>query len=139
MQTTQARPISEITFGAVTSKDEVVRLIREVVHEVRENCPEDRRADTRCPICVPIEVTVCDLQSHRNRCACTMVSKDVSATGMSILHTFPIRDRLLMVSFPQSQQHAEDRLVLEVTRRRPVGPLWEIAGRFVTESESATN
>ena len=34
--------------------------------------------------------------------ACTMVTKDVSATGMSILHTATVRDRLLMVSFPQS-------------------------------------
>jgi hypothetical protein len=136
MQTTQARAIPEISFGAIKCKDEIVRLIREVVHEVRENCPEDRRADTRCPICVPVEVTVCNPQSRRDRRACTMVSKDVSTTGMSILHTAPIRDRLLMVSFPQSKQHAEHRLVLEVTRRRSVGPLWEIGGRFVTESES---
>jgi hypothetical protein len=139
MQTTQARTIPEITFGAVKSKDEIVRLIREVVQEVREKCAEDRRADTRCPICVPVEVTVCNPQSHRNRWASTMVSKDVSATGMSILHTASVRDHLLMVSFPQSKQHAEHRLILEVTHRRPVGPLWEIGGRFVTESESGAN
>jgi len=139
MQITQARATPEITFGAVKSKDEVVRLIREVVHEVRENCPEDRRADTRCPICVPVEVTACHPQSHKNRRACTMVSKDVSATGMSILNAASVRDRLLMVSFPQSKQHAEQCLVLEVTRRRPVGPLWEIGGRFVTESESGAS
>ena len=47
MQTTQAKAVPEIPFRAVKSKDEVVRLIREVVHEVRENCVEDRRADTR--------------------------------------------------------------------------------------------
>lgn len=139
MQATHATDIPEIPFGAVTSKEEVVRLIREVVHEVREDCVEDRRADTRCPICVPVEVAACNSKNHRNGWRCTMVTKDVSATGMSILHTATVRDRFLIVSFPQSDRHAEDRLVLEVTRRRPVGPLWELGGRFITESESEAN
>jgi hypothetical protein len=139
MQTTQTGAIPEIPFGVVKSKQEVVRVIREVVNEVRGNCVEDGRGDPRCPICVPVEVAACNPHSHRNGWACTMVTKDVSAIGMSILHTACIRDRLLIVSFPQSDHHAEHRLVLEVTRRRPVGPLWEVAGRFVTESDFGTD
>ena len=117
------------------SKSQVIELLRGVVDERQASYIADQRGDRRYPLCVPVEVTPYDVKGQRSGEPFTAVTEDVSAGGMAFLHRYPTREQIVAISFPQSDNYADDRIILQVTRRRAVGPLWEIAGRFITESE----
>ncbi len=117
------------------SKSQVIDLLRGVVDEGQANYIADQRGDRRYPLCVPVEVTPYDINGQRSGEPFTAVTEDVSAGGMAFLHRYPTREQILAISFPQSENYADDRIILQVTRRQAVGPLWEIAGRFITDSE----
>jgi hypothetical protein len=115
------------------SKDRVFGLVRDVLNEIQADYIGEQRAYPRHPICVSIEAIPFDSQGHQAGKAFTAVTKDISATGLSFLHDAAILDRYLLVRFPRSDRYPSQWIVLEVLRRRPVGPVWEIAGRTVAE------
>jgi hypothetical protein len=127
------RTDSGIAVNVTQSKDRVFCLVRDLLNDIQADFIGEQRAYPRHPICVAIEAIPFDSQGHQTGKAFTAVTKDISATGLSFLHHAAILDRYLLVRFPQSDRFPTQWIVLEVLRRRPVGPLWEIAGRSVAE------
>lgn len=134
MQTLKSRKRESGITGMIRSQDRVVEVLRDVMDELQDNYIVEGRLDRRFPLCVPIEITPFNLAGERTGQAFTAVSKDISAGGMAFLYTSAIMDRILAVSFPSSDRHGDDHFVIRVSRRRSVGPLWEIAGSFVTDA-----
>ena len=133
MQPTQPGEESGAVVEVTQSKQKVFRFVRDLLNDIQAEYITEQRAYTRHPICVSIEVIPFDSQGHQAGKAFTAVTKDISASGLSFLHHAVILDRYLLVRFPQSDRFPTQWIVLEVLRRRPVGPLWEIAGRSVAE------
>jgi hypothetical protein len=133
MQPAQKRPGAAITVEVTQSKEKVFSFVRELLNDIQADYLAERRANPRCPVCVLMEVIPFDSQGQQAGEAFTAVAKDISACGLSFLHNSAILDPYLLVRFPQSGQHKSQWIVLEVLRRRQIGPLWEIAGRSVAE------
>ncbi len=122
-----------VAVNVTQSKEKVFRFVRDLLNDVQAEYIGEQRAYPRHPICVSIEAIPFDSQGHQAGQAFTAVTKDISATGLCFLHHSAILDRYLLVRFPRSDRYPSQWMVLEVLRRRPVGPLWEIAGRSVAE------
>jgi hypothetical protein len=106
-----------------------------LLNDVQADYIGEQRANPRYPVCAPIEVLPFDSQGSQTGGPFTAVAKDISAAGLSLLHHSVILDRYLLVRSPESSRHKSQWIVLEVLRRRQVGPLWEIAGRSVAEPQ----
>src|SRR6267142_919162 len=120
MQAIQTRTKTENVLEMVKSRTEVIGLLREALDEIQGDYFADLRSQQRYPVCIPVEVIPYNLQGERTGEPFVGATKDVSASGMAILFTAPVRDRLLVVSFPQSKQHADHGIILQVVRCRQV-------------------
>ena len=119
----------------VTAPGAIAEFILSLVASVQTYNGVERRADPRFPISIPVKVTPYDTQGNRSREKFVAVTRDMSASGIAFLHTAPIEEDFWLLEFGHPQAEGV-RLVLQVLYRRPVGPLWEIAGRFVNETQS---
>jgi hypothetical protein len=119
----------------VTSRGAIAEFILGLVASVQTYNGVERRADPRFPISIPVKVTPYNTQGNRSREKFVAVTRDMSASGIAFLHTAPVEEDFWLLEFGHPQTEGV-RLALQVLYRRPVGPLWEIAGRFVTEPQS---
>ncbi|HEV2968420.1 MAG TPA: PilZ domain-containing protein [Pirellulales bacterium] len=106
------------------------------MNDIQADYIVERRAEPRCPVCISMEAIPYDSHGHRANQPFTAVTKDVSASGISFLHDAVILDRFLLVRFHRLNQHNSQQIVLEVSRRRQVWPLWEIAGKVHSGTEA---
>lgn len=125
----------EAGFEMVKSRAKVAQLLKDVISAAHVDFIAEQRGEPRQPVCMAVEVTPYNLKGQRTGPLFEAVTKDVSADGMAILHTAAVRDLVLVVRFPELKSGHERRVTLQVVRRRPVGPLWEIGGKFLTDSE----
>jgi len=116
----------------LTSAEEIANFVRELVFAMHTYDGVERRAEPRFAISVPVEATPYDVDPLRPQEKFVAVTRDISASGITFLHTKSVEENFWLLEFgwPRSKGI---RLVLEVLYRRPIGPLWEIAGRYVTE------
>ncbi|HEX4000477.1 MAG TPA: PilZ domain-containing protein [Pirellulales bacterium] len=116
----------------LTSAGEIGCFVRDIVFAVQGYDGVERRAEPRFAISIPVEVTPYDVDPLRAHPKFVAVTRDISASGVTFLHTTSIEETYWLLKFAHPRARGV-RLVLEVLYRRPIGPLWEIAGRFVTE------
>ena len=136
MQPEQQRASAATTVEVTQSKEKVFQFVRELLNDVQADYIAEQRANSHYPLCIPIEAIPFDSQGKQAGASFTAVARDISANGLSFLHHSAILDRYLLVRFPQARQHPSQWIVIEVLRRRQVGPLWEIAGRSVAEPQA---
>jgi hypothetical protein len=128
-----SRPSAGVPLSVTQSKEKVFAFARDLLNDIQADYFLEQRAFRRHPLCVPIQVIPFDGQGRQTANPFAAVTKDISATGLSFLHSAPLSDPYLLVRFPESGRHSELWLVLEFVRGRPVGPFWEIGGRSVAE------
>lgn len=116
----------------LTSAKEIANFVRELVFEMHKYDGVERRAEPRFAVSVPVEATPYDVDSMRAHERFVAVTRDISASGITFLHTKSVEEDFWLLKFAWPRTRGV-RVVLEVLYRRPIGPLWEIAGRFVTE------
>lgn len=120
----------------ITSVEGVGDFVRELVADVLLKYDGvERRIEPRYPISIPVVATPYDVGRNRAGSKFVAVTRDVSASGVTFLHTNSVDEDFWILEFGRPVANGA-RLVLEVLYRRPIGPLWEIAGRFVTEPTS---
>jgi hypothetical protein len=127
-----ASPASD-AVETVRSEWNVLGLIREILEDIQADYIADKRADPRCPVCIPIEVIPYNDQGQRTGEPFLAATTDVSAGGIAFLHTAAFVDRFAALRFPQARRHAGQRIVVEVVHCSEVGPFWQIGGRFMVE------
>jgi hypothetical protein len=101
----------------------ITAFIRELVDEAQQDFVVDRRREHRFPLLIPVIVT----PIREGASTFAAVTRDISLRGVSLLHTGPVEDHYLRIQFKPDAPP----VVIEVLRRRKVGPLWEIAGKFL--------
>ena len=106
--------------------------MRDLVFDMHKWDGVERRSEPRFAISVPVEVTPYEVEPLRAHLKFVAVTRDISASGITFLHTESVQEDFWLLEFARPRTKGI-RLVLEVLYRRPIGPLWEIAGRFVTE------
>jgi hypothetical protein len=130
METTTTQNGTGLTFAE--NGEAIATLIRDLIDGAQKDYIVDRRRESRHPLATPVAV----LPVGRLAAAFVAVTRDVSTKGISFLHTAPVEDHYLYLQFPESPQDSLT-VVLEVLRRRRIGPLWEIAGNFRAKKKPA--
>lgn len=105
-------------------------FIKRLVASARQYQGTNRRSEPRHTLGVAVRVAVVN-EAHKIIGAdFVAVTRDISARGVALYHTQPVTDKLLAVEFelPGGEKR---RLLLDVLRCRPVGPLFEVAGQFI--------
>jgi hypothetical protein len=123
METIVTHGKTGLTFAETS--EAITFLIRDLIDGAQKDFIVERRREHRHPLTTPVTV----LPVGRLAAAFLAVTRDVSTKGISFLHTAPVDDHYLYLQFPESPQGSLT-VVMEVLRRRKIGPLWEIAGSF---------
>lgn len=93
----------------------------------------DRRREKRHPIAVSVRTTPLDENLHPIGNPFTTATRDISNSGIALVHAETIEAPFLAVEL-KDLQGTPFRAAVEVLRRRPVGPYFEIAGKFVVKT-----
>jgi hypothetical protein len=117
---------------ATTPVEAIADQVEEVIANLRGYSGPDQRADQRYALAIAVRVTRFGLSGRKCGDPFEAVTRDISLSGISILCTTNICEEFLLLEWSQSGGRPFN-VVLEVLRRRSIGPLWEIAGRFLVE------
>ncbi len=101
-------------------------------HQIDAYEGPERRCGLRHPLLVSVQAQAIDAQGVRIGAPISGISRDLSASGISILTTTPISGRFVLLRLTRKDVGTMD-VMLEVLRSRPIGPFFETAGRFVAE------
>lgn len=89
---------------------------------------DDRRSAPRQQLVLPVPTLKLDEDFYPVGEPFTMISRNISASGIALLHTEPISGHFAIgLKFPR---HGEKQFVVEALRSVPVGPFFEVAGKF---------
>ncbi len=106
-------------------------FIERLVEDAKSYNGSDRRADRRYTLGVAVRVFPVDESMENLGEGFLAVTRDISLSGAALYYTQPVSERILALEFATSSGKA-NRTLMEVLRCRPLGPLFEIAGRFVS-------
>ena len=128
MATIQKEP--ELEQMLAEKKEVITAFIRELIDDAQKAFIADRRREPRYPLSVPVAITPVGEARRQLTGAFDAVTRDISTSGISFLHTSLVNDHYLNLRFTEARPDAPT-IVIEVLRRRKIGPLWEIAGKFL--------
>lgn len=108
----------------------ITALVRGLIDDAQKDFVVDRRREHRFPLSVPLTVTPVGnaIQPSEEFVA---VTRDISTRGISFFQIDPVDDHYVSIRFGESAV----KVVIEVLRCRKIGPLWEIAGKFLTSHQ----
>jgi hypothetical protein len=129
MKTTIAPSESEPTLA--DSREAITALIRKLIDDIEEDFIVDHRREGRHATLMPVIVVPLSETGRSLTSEFVAVVHDLSSRGISMLHSSEIEHKYLFLRFPEARVKTEG-VALEVLRRRKIGPLWEIAGNFIT-------
>jgi hypothetical protein len=113
--------------------ERVVTFIRQMIRGEKFHSGSERRLSLRYPVTMPVRATPLDDRQNPDGEAFLAVTRDISVGGLCMYHLEPVRARYLQLELASSSGTGEHlHVVLEVVRCHPTGPLYEIAGRFVS-------
>jgi hypothetical protein len=91
-----------------------------------------RRRELRQTVALLVEATPLDDASRPTGKTFQAVTRDISTSGISLLHTQSVDAPYLSISLKDTENQRLDAVV-EVLRCNPIGPLFDIGGRFVAK------
>jgi len=108
-------------------------FVQQLTADTRHFDGAERRAERRFPICIACAATPCDAAGNPRGSRFAAVTRDISLSGISLLCTAEIADRQLLLEF-EGPGRDGFQIAMEVLRCRPLGPFWEVGGRFRTDA-----
>jgi hypothetical protein len=107
-------------------KDQLEKTVILLLHEAREGLDE-RRREKRHPFFAPIQIAFTQDAMRQRSC----FSRDISATGVSLLHYMPLKAGEVVLTIP-SKLCGTVRIRSEIIWSEPCGEGWHISGaRFI--------
>jgi hypothetical protein len=89
----------------------------------------DRRSAPRKPLMLAVPAVPLDADDFPTAEAVMLISRDISSTGISLLHREPLQGRMaILLEIPE---RPAAQLVVEIMRSLRVGDFYEIAGLFI--------
>ncbi len=115
-----------------TNPELLKKTVRHLLHEAREGANE-RRAEKRESFFSPVRFSVTG--DSRREFSC--FSRDISATGIGLLHCMAIEPREIVLTIP-SKSFGDVRIRSEIVWCRPCGEGWYLSGARFVEVLAAT-
>ena len=91
----------------------------------------ERRRHARFVVAIPSFVRCLNENQEPEGKSFHAVTRDISIGGIALIHSQPVTSRFIWVSLLESNRDAFD-VTVEVVRCQPLGPYFDIGGRFVT-------
>jgi hypothetical protein len=91
-----------------------------------------RRREVRHAVALPVDATPVDASLYPLGPVLQAVTRDISTSGISLLCTTSPEAKYLAISLWAAEGQRLDAVV-EVLRCRPLGPMFDLGGRFVTK------
>lgn len=117
-----------------TTVHDLVRTLRTIGY--RPSDGPERRAQPRYAISLPVDVQPLNADHHPCGPARRVVTRDISEQGIGLLSDRPIETQYLRIEIPTPSGEPVEALV-EVLRCRRHAFLYDIGGRFVTDSDTS--
>ena len=96
----------------------------------------DRRATKRTSVCLGVPVILVDDQYSALGEPFVATTRDISAESLALVHGQPIKAKFFVVELP-TPNSTPLQLLVKVVRCRPIGSIYEIAGKFLrSQTES---
>jgi len=125
--------MSRIDFGATekrSKQDPRENLLEIVAKVIPEVCPgSERGEDKRHAVAIIVPAVAVDEDYRPVAEPTRMLTRDLSASGIGLVHTKPAGERLLALELPSPTGPVQ--IVVEVVRCRQIGSFYDIGGRFV--------
>ncbi len=97
---------------------------------------KERRKEPRYSVATIVEVQPLDEEFQSQGDVFQVVTRDISASGIGILDSRPVNCKYLAVQLT-SPEGRQMQMVMEVLRCQPMGNIYDIGGKFVTEQGAA--
>jgi hypothetical protein len=118
---------SELVYA--DSREAINALVKELFDEAQREYIIERRREHRFPLAMLVNAVPIGDNGRPIASGFAAVTRDISAQGISFLHTGPVEQKYLFLRFPQAAFDPQ-ALVMEVLRKTEIGPFWIIAGTF---------
>lgn len=110
---------------------ELVSFVERHIRDVGVYRGAERRSDRRCLMVVPVTAQPLDDQLSAVGRPFVAVTRDISPTGIGLVHSAPIDETLLALQMFLADE--EVNLVVEVVWCRALGPFYYFGGDFVAK------
>jgi hypothetical protein len=117
--------------GRPATLDQTGDFVQRLVHDKTFFPGPERRRSPRYPLAVSVSAIPLDDRLQRAGQPFDAVTRDISATGVSIISQTRCENKYLSLLLVNSSTDYLE-IVIRVVRYRMVGPMHEIAGRFIT-------
>jgi hypothetical protein len=123
--------------GLVHSQDEITAFVEQLIWQFIEQGlyyqGPNRRKEKRHPINVSVRTTPLDENLHPAGDPFITTTRDISNGGIALIHSETVPAPFLAVEL-KDLEGVWFQAAVEILRRRPVGPFFEIAGKFVVKT-----
>lgn len=118
--------------------DEILGSVRQAINGVVDQpTPEtfqaNRRSEERYYATLPVTATPVDDKSQSIHDGIPMVTRDISSRGIALFSDEPVNTELLSVEIADRDGQRTLTALMQLLRCRPIGPLYEVAGKFVAK------
>ncbi|MHC4178419.1 MAG: PilZ domain-containing protein [Planctomycetota bacterium] len=113
---------------------ELVSFVERNVRDARSYSGPERRMERRYLMAVPVLAQHVDERSSALGDPFAVVSRNISPTGIGLVHTKPIEQTLLAIQMFLADE--EVNLVVDVVWCKPLGPFYYFGGTFVKKLPS---
>ena len=121
--------------SVVSPLHEISAFVKQITQDAHFYMGNEKRSEARYSMTVPVRVCQISHSFERVGEEFVAVSRDISTRGISFFHTAAVSEKWLSVELTVPEVGTM-QAVIEVLRCRAVGPLFEIAGRFVNDLNS---
>ena len=133
--TTTKNTIGSNPQSLVSPLHEISAFVKRVTQDAHFYMGNEKRSEARYSMTVPVRVCQISHSFERVGDEFIAVTRDISTRGISFFHTSAVSEKWLSLELT-SPEVGTMQAVIEVLRCRQVGPLFEIAGRFVSDLNS---
>jgi hypothetical protein len=123
----------QILSDIKTLPKELVDFARRQVINAMLYKGDERRAEGRYPMMVPVRAAWLDRADQPLGKCFDLITRDLSATGISLIYTDPLEGDRMAIHFVIAD--TEVNMIIEMIWNKDMGPFYGAAGRFVTKLE----
>ncbi len=118
--------------------DEILHSVRQTINGVVDKptfgtLNANRRSEERYYATLPVTVTPVDHKLRSINDGIRMVTRDISSRGLALFSDKPVNTKLLSLEITDRDGHKTLTALMQLLRCQPIGPVYEIAGKFVAK------
>jgi len=129
---TNANASNQVSQAIICPLGEIAAFVKRMTSDAHFYMGTEKRTEARYAISIAVNAFPINHSYEQTGQEFVAVTRDISTRGLALLHTQAVTTKWLAIE-AISPQNERIRTVIEVLRCRAIGPLFEIAGKFVTD------